>query len=156
MQVHNLLKSGNKKAKRIGRGGKRGSYSGRGIKGQKSRAGRRIRPQIRDIIKKIHKRRGYGRNRSRSTNPEHLKPQAVNLGALDRTFKDGEKVTVELLMKRGLIKSNRPVKVLGGGLPAGKAGKPAHPAGGLTKKLSFDKNLLMSESVKKICGTNLN
>ncbi|OGF76863.1 hypothetical protein A3C77_03610 [Candidatus Giovannonibacteria bacterium RIFCSPHIGHO2_02_FULL_45_13] len=59
MQAHNLQKSGHRKHKRIGRGGKRGSFSGRGIKGQKARAGRRIRPQIRDIIKKIHKRRGY-------------------------------------------------------------------------------------------------
>ena len=135
MQVHNLLKSNNKKAKRIGRGGKRGSYSGRGIKGQKSRAGRRIRPQIRDIIKKIHKRRGYGRNRSRSVNPANLKPQVVNLGDLEKKFKDGELVTKELLIKRGLIEFNGPVKILGGGR--------------LTKKLSFDKNLIMSESVKK-------
>ena len=138
MQVHNLLKSNNKKAKRIGRGGKRGSYSGRGIKGQKSRAGRRIRPQIRDIIKKIHKRRGYGRNRGRSVNPANLKPQVVNLGDLEKKFKDGELVTKELLIKRGLIEFNGPVKILGGG--------------GLTKKLSFDKDLLMSESVKKHVG----
>lgn len=135
MQAHNLTKSTNKKGKRIGRGGKRGSYSGRGIKGQKSRSGRRIRPQIRDIIKKIHKRRGYGRNRAKSVYAGKIRPTVVNFGALDRAFKDGEKVTIELLMKRGLIQSNGPVKILG--------------AGKLTKKLSFDKNLLMSESVKK-------
>ena len=145
MQVRNLTKSDNKKAKRIGRGGKRGSYSGRGIKGQKSRSGRRIRPQIRYIIKKIHKRRGYGRSRSRSVNPENIKPQVVNLGDLEKSFKDGERVTIALLLERGLIEFKGPVKILGGGLPAGKAG-------GLTKKLSFDKNLLMSESVKKHVG----
>jgi large subunit ribosomal protein L15 len=48
--------------KRIGRGGKRGGYSGRGQKGQKSRAGRRIRPAERDIILRLPKLRG---NRSR-------------------------------------------------------------------------------------------
>ncbi|MEK7341913.1 MAG: uL15 family ribosomal protein, partial [Candidatus Binatota bacterium] len=36
-----------KKRKRVGRGGKRGTYSGRGSKGQKSRAGARIRPGFR-------------------------------------------------------------------------------------------------------------
>src|SRR3989344_3053869 len=86
MQAHNLLKSSNKKTKRIGRGGKRGSFSGRGIKGQKSRAGRRIRPQIRDIIKKIHKRRGYGRSRASAVNPSKIKPAIVSLGDLEKKF----------------------------------------------------------------------
>ena len=45
-------KTSKKSKKRIGRGGKRGTYSGRGIKGQKARAGHRIRPEIRDILKK--------------------------------------------------------------------------------------------------------
>ena len=44
-----------KRKKRIGRGGKRGTYCGKGIKGQNSRAGAKIRPAIRDMIKKIPK-----------------------------------------------------------------------------------------------------
>ena len=48
-----------KKKKRVGRGGKRGTYCGRGIKGQKSRAGRKLKPLIRDVIKKYPKLRGY-------------------------------------------------------------------------------------------------
>lgn len=48
----------NKTKKRVGRGGKRGTYSGRGVKGQKSRAGRRIRPAVRDLIQQIPKLRG--------------------------------------------------------------------------------------------------
>ena len=146
MQVHNLLKSSNKKQKRIGRGGKRGSFSGRGIKGQKSRAGRRIRPQIRDIIKKIHKRRGYGKNRAKSIYAGKAKPAVVNLREIDRKFQDGEKVTTKLLVERGLVEASGgktpKVKILGAGLPAGKAGK-------LSKKLTFDKSLLMSESARK-------
>jgi len=47
-----------KKKKRVGRGGKRGTYCGRGIKGQKSRAGAKIRPALRDLIKRIPKKRG--------------------------------------------------------------------------------------------------
>ncbi len=142
MQVHNLSKSTNKKQKRIGRGGKRGSFSGRGIKGQKARAGRRVRPQIRDIIKKMHKRRGYGRNRAQSVNANKAKPVVVNLGALNSAFKDGEKVTVKLLIERGLVESRGEkilkVKILGDGA--------------LTKKLVFDKNFLMSKSVKEKIG----
>ncbi len=49
----------NKKKKIIGRGGKRGTYSGAGIKGQKSRAGGKLRPELRSIIKKLPKKRGY-------------------------------------------------------------------------------------------------
>lgn len=48
----------NKSKKRIGRGGKRGTYSGRGMKGQKSRAGRKIRPAIRDLMQRTPKLRG--------------------------------------------------------------------------------------------------
>jgi len=56
-QIQSIHKS--KTKKRVGRGGKRGTYCGRGIKGQKSRAGVKIRPAARDLIKKIPKMRGY-------------------------------------------------------------------------------------------------
>lgn len=60
MQLHEIKKPENiKDKKRIGRGGKRGTYCGRGIKGQKARAGAKIRPALRDLIKKIPKIRGY-------------------------------------------------------------------------------------------------
>lgn len=59
MQLHELQpKHKLKKQKRIGRGGKRGTYSGRGIKGQKSRAGRKLKPAIREFIKRYPKLRG--------------------------------------------------------------------------------------------------
>jgi large subunit ribosomal protein L15 len=59
MQLHEIKPIHKlKKKKRIGRGGKRGTYCGKGIKGQTSRAGARIRPEIRDLIKKIPKKRG--------------------------------------------------------------------------------------------------
>ena len=60
MQIHQLKPTHkNKPRKRIARGGKRGTYSGKGMKGQKSRAGRRFKPVIRELIKKYPKLRGY-------------------------------------------------------------------------------------------------
>lgn len=60
MQLHELQSlHPNKKEKRVGRGGKRGTYSGRGVKGQSSRAGHRIRPAERDLIQRMPKLRGF-------------------------------------------------------------------------------------------------
>ncbi len=59
MQLHQIKPLHKpQKSKRVGRGGKRGTYSGKGIKGQKSRAGKNIRPAIRDFIGKIPKLKG--------------------------------------------------------------------------------------------------
>ncbi|KKU19004.1 MAG: hypothetical protein A2119_02275 [Candidatus Colwellbacteria bacterium GWA2_46_10] len=59
MQLHTLQPTHKSRGKkRIGRGGKRGTYSGKGIKGQSSRAGRKIRPGTRDLIQQIPKLRG--------------------------------------------------------------------------------------------------
>lgn len=60
MQLHELKPiHKRKKAKRVGRGGKRGTYSGRGQKGQRARAGRKMKPVVREIIKRYPKLRGY-------------------------------------------------------------------------------------------------
>lgn len=59
MQLHEIHPTHKLKGKkRIGRGGKRGTYSGKGIKGQNSRAGAKVRPEMRDVIKKTPKLRG--------------------------------------------------------------------------------------------------
>ena len=60
MQIHNLKrKNKNKKDRIVGRGGKHAKTSGRGGKGQTARAGNKRRPELRDIIKRLPKRRGY-------------------------------------------------------------------------------------------------
>jgi len=133
MQIHELKpKKKLKKKKRIGRGGKRGTFSGRGVKGQKARAGGTPRPVLRDIVKKIPKKRGY------RFKPIHPKPEVVNLRELDRNFKSGEKVNPRTLLKKGLIKrvKGRPpkVKILGHGK--------------LTKKLIIE-NCKLSKSAEK-------
>lgn len=60
MQIHNLKREHkNKKDRIVGRGGKHAKTSGRGGKGQTARAGNKRRPELRDIIKKLPKNRGY-------------------------------------------------------------------------------------------------
>ena len=60
MQIHNLKRDHkNKKDRIVGRGGKHAKTSGRGGKGQTARAGNKRRPELRDIIKKLPKLRGY-------------------------------------------------------------------------------------------------
>lgn len=60
MQIHNLKRKHKNKGDRlVGRGGKHAKTSGRGGKGQTARAGNKRRPELRDIIKKLPKNRGY-------------------------------------------------------------------------------------------------
>jgi len=60
MQIHQLKRQHkNKKDRIVGRGGKHAKTSGRGGKGQTARAGNKRRPELRDIIKKLPKLRGY-------------------------------------------------------------------------------------------------
>lgn len=104
---------------RVGRGGKRGKTSGRGTKGQKARSGRKLRPEMRDIIKKLPKRRGYGQNRSRTVRTDTREYTPVTLSALDKAFAAGATVTPATLNRAGLIGSRGgrivPVKILGTG-----------------------------------------
>lgn len=86
-----------KKPKRVGRGGKRGTYSGRGIKGQKARAGRRLKPIIREIIKKYPKLRGY------KFKNQKKKVVILNIETLEKKFKAGEKITPKILLERKII-----------------------------------------------------
>jgi len=114
MQLHELKKEyKTKKKRRVGRGGKRGTYSGRGLKGQKSRAGAKIRPAIRDLIMKLPKRRGF------KFKSIQEKPSVVNLDLLDKYFKKGEVVSPAALFQKGLITKEHnklpKVKILGGG-----------------------------------------
>ncbi len=63
MQIHELKREHqNKRDRIVGRGGKHAKTSGRGGKGQTARAGNKRRPELRDIIKKLPKQRGYSFN----------------------------------------------------------------------------------------------
>ena len=126
------------KAPRVGRGGKRGKTAGRGTKGQKARAGRKMRPESRDLIKKIPKLRGHGKNRSRGVRSDRLRYAPVNLAALEAMFEKGATVTPAELAKKGLVRTRA------GRLPAVKI----LGTGELTKALSIS-GCAVSEAAKK-------
>ena len=114
MQIHNVIpKTKRIRVHRIGRGGKRGTYSGRGIKGQKARAGAKIRPAEREILKRIPTLRG---NRFKSF---RVGPVAVSMRKIGERFPAGATITPEALFKKNLIrrvKGRMPrVKIVGGG-----------------------------------------
>lgn len=141
MQLHEVTqKNPNTKARQVGRGGKRGKTSGKGMKGQKSRAGRKLRPELRDIIKKIPKRRGYGKNRGRTVNPERVVPESVNLSDLESLFDAGDAITPVQLLSRGLVRRQK------GKLPVVKV----LAKGKLTKKLTITKCLFSDKAKSAI------
>lgn len=104
---------------RVGRGGKRGKTSGRGTKGQNARAGHKKRPEMRDILKKLPKLRGHGKNRSRTVRTKRREYEPVNLATLEAVFIAGDTVNPETLYKKGLISARGGkvayVKILGTG-----------------------------------------
>jgi len=112
----NQLKSNTKRksAKRVGRGGKRGTYSGKGTKGQKSRAGSYVRPGFRggdnrlwQLFPKLrgatHKSGGAGNNaphvKHRYFQLRHDKIKVLNLDFFNK-FEDGQEITLELLGRK--------------------------------------------------------
>ena len=143
MQLHQIKPTNKrKKSKRIGRGGKRGTYSGRGVKGQKSRAGRRFPPFIRELVKRYPKLRGY-RFKGKKQNIV-----VINLDILEKKFKSAEKISPKTLLKKGLIRRMGgrvpKVKILGKGevkngfviegcYVSEQAGKKIKKAGGTIK-----------------------
>lgn len=120
MQLNTITpRTKNKKNPPVGRGGKRGKTSGRGGKGQTARAGHHIRPEVRDLIKKLPKRRGHGKNRARTVRTNRIALSTVNLSALDLNYKAGETVSPATLLAKGLVrraKGRAPmIKILGTG-----------------------------------------
>ncbi len=102
-----LTSNTKKPLRRVGRGqsSKRGKTAGRGTKGQNSRAGRKKRPELRDFIKKLPKRRGHGKNRARGVNSERMIPVAITLTMLDKYFAAGAEVNLAALAAHKLTPS---------------------------------------------------
>lgn len=132
-------KTPNTKHVQVGRGGKRGKTAGRGTKGQNARSGHRKRPELRDLIKKIPKKRGYGKNRAKST---YEKPEVVgvNLSTLEAVFESGANVTPVTLLEKGVLKSTR--------LP--RAGVKILGTGELTKKLNISACMISASAKEKV------
>lgn len=120
MQLHEIKPTkARKTVKRIARGGKRGKTSGRGGKGQTARAGTSGRPEMREIIKKLPKLRGHGKNRAKTVNNERVLPTVVNTALLEATFEAGAAINPTTLVRMGIIstksKKAPKVKILGTG-----------------------------------------
>ncbi len=101
-----------KRRKRVGRGNSsgHGTYSTRGIKGQKARSGvsglKRL--GLKQVLRATPKKRGF-----KSLKPDN---QVVNVDVLAKYFKEGDEVSPQSLAKAGLIaKIKEPIKILGRG-----------------------------------------
>ena len=149
MQLSSLhRKTQRKHSKRIGRGGKRGTTSGNGTKGQKSRAGASVRPGFRGgdnrIWQLFPKQRGAGKKHG-NKRPHHkhrfavikrYKPWEVNLRALS-VFTEGETVSPTTLATKGIVPATaKIVKILGTGV--------------IAKKLTFTDVLVSAAAKTKI------
>ena len=123
-----------KNRKRVGRGlgSGKGRYSGRGIKGQKSRSGSHtMRPGFEGgqmpIYMRLGKKRGPYSKDAMPVGPHRTHTVAVNVRDLERVFDDGADVSLEALIEKGLIKNTRiDVKILGEGELKKKLAVTAH------------------------------
>ena len=145
LNLSNLKPAQPRKArKRVGRGlgSGKGRYSGRGIKGQKSRAGSNKMPAGFEggqmpIDMRVGKLRGNTSADAMPIGPFRTYSQPVNVQSLEERFEAGAEVTPESLKATGLIaKLSVDVKVLG--------------EGELTKKLSVTAHSFSRSAVEKI------
>lgn len=135
MLINSLkLKTARKKRKTIGRGGRKGTYCGKGNKGQKARSGAHVDPLFEGgrstLVDHMKKKKGFTSKR--------LKPVVVRFSSLVKKFENDAKITIEELLKNNFLKkadAKRGVKILG-------------PKTG-AKKFSFGENITFSKSVKK-------
>ena len=117
VDLHNLKSpiGAKSKHKRKGRGdgSNKGSYSGRGLKGQKARSGGSL-PLFFEggqlpLVKKLPFMRGF-------YNPFRKSFVPINLDKLEHFFESGEKVNPEILFERKIVsKNNSLIKILGNG-----------------------------------------
>ncbi|MDD3487110.1 MAG: 50S ribosomal protein L15 [Candidatus Moranbacteria bacterium] len=133
MQIHQLKVKSAKKKQRVGRGGRKGTYAGRGMKGQKSRSGSSVNPIFEGgrstLIEHLPKMRGFKSHRPKN--------QVVGLEQLEKHFADGDIINPQSLLQKKLIdKIKVPVKILSDGK--------------LSKKLTVEKCLMSKTAKEKI------
>ena len=111
-----------KDRKRVGRGlgSGKGRYSGRGLKGQKSRSGsHKMRPGFEGGQNPIYMRLGKLRGGSADAlpvGPFRTSTAPVNVATLEERFDSGAEVTPESLVEKGVLKNTKTdVKILGNG-----------------------------------------
>jgi len=142
MQIHEITVGKRPKRKLIGRGGKRGTYSGRGNKGQKARSGGSIDPLFEggrsSLVERMKKLRGF--------KSIHPKKNTVSLALLEKWYDTGETVSFETLVAKKLVRESK-----------AKNGVKILSRGTLSKKLTIAAGILLSESaqatIEKLGGT---
>lgn len=140
MQIHELSIKTNKK-KRIGRGGKRGTYSGKGMKGQKSRSGGNVDPLFEGgrttLVEKMKKNRGF--------KSPHAKKIVVSLAKLETIFEDGDTVSLDTLKEKKILRTK-----------TFRNGARIVATGEISKKLTVDKTVAVTrpakEKIEKVGG----
>src|SRR5881296_2807888 len=133
-----------KDRKRVGRGlgSGKGRYSGRGLKGQKSRSGsHNMRPGFEGgqnpLYMRLGKQRGPYSKDAMPMGPNRTSTVPVNVAALEERFDAGAEVTPESLVEQGVLKNTKiDVKILGNG--------------DLTKKLSVTAHAVSATAREKI------
>ena len=133
MQIHQLTVKKRKDKKTVGRGGKRGTYSGRGNKGQKARSGASIDPLFEggrsSLVERLKKVRGFKSLAAKKT--------VVKLEALEKFYTNGGIVSVETLLGFKIVDKadvKNGIKILTTGI--------------ITKKLTISAEILLSETAK--------
>jgi large subunit ribosomal protein L15 len=135
MQINDLkVTHARKKKKTIGRGGKKGTYSGKGNKGQKARSGAHVDPLFEGgrstLIDHMKKNRGFT---SRT-----VKRNIIKLEVLEKKFENDAIIGVESIVKAKIVaRKNVPlgIKILGNG--------------NVTKRFTIESNIFVSDSAKK-------
>ncbi len=116
MKLHQLKPAAGakKRKKRVGRGygSGLGTYSGRGMKGQKSRTGSSFYPGFEGgktpLVRLIPKKKGFKGIKN--------KIQEISIFVLNKNFKDGDTINKKELKKAGIIKTEKfPVKLINTG-----------------------------------------
>ncbi|PIU18066.1 MAG: 50S ribosomal protein L15 [Elusimicrobia bacterium CG08_land_8_20_14_0_20_44_26] len=127
------------KQKKRRRGHVHGRYCGKGLKGEKARAGRKhvavLEGGQMPLVRRLPKR-GFSNKKFEN------KFEVVNLTDIEKKFKSADKVTRETLMGKGLVKGKKPVKILG--------------AGSITKEIFAEIDAISvsaAEKIKKAKGT---
>lgn len=150
MQIHTLSPHPSQKTrKRIGRGGKRGTYSGKGQKGQKARSGAKISPLFTggsaalagQGSRVIHKRRGQspvqGHHRIGNVKGKATY-KVINIYTIAANFDNNATITKEALLAAKIIKSvDISVKILA-----------KHIGESIDKKFTFDPDIMVSKTVE--------
>jgi len=140
MQIHEVSTT-KKTKKRIGRGGKRGTYSGKGMKGQKSRSGGNVNPLFEggrtSLIQKMKKNRGF--------KSPHAKKVTISLTRLESLYNDGDTVSIATLVEKKVLRAKTV-----------RYGARIVATGDITKKVKIDGKIgitkIAQEKIEKAGG----